>query len=175
MIRVRLSSRGEHVGTVTLDANGVAVGDTGYAQGLIAETGVLEPGAVPLRPADGERYLRAMPANFDNAYFWATFYDGDLIVEAAVARVERGHRAGRLTRGLHQAGTGTSGTRNPSSEVWSWNAHLPRTNLTRVTLCATTTEHNARRVGSGNGVPMMMRPAGIEPATSRSGGERSIP
>ena len=81
MIRVRLSSRGEHVGTVTLDANGVAVGDTGYAQGLIAETGVLEPGAVPLRPTDGERYLRAMPANFDNAYFWATFYDGDLIVK----------------------------------------------------------------------------------------------
>ena len=81
MIRVRLSSRGEHVGTVTLDANGVAVGDTGYAQGLIAEAGVLEPGVVPLRPTDGERYLRAMPANFDNAYFWATFYDGDLIVK----------------------------------------------------------------------------------------------
>ena len=81
LIRVRLSSRGERVGTVTLDANGVAVGDTRYAQGLIAETGVMEPGPVPLRPTDGERYLRAMPASFNNDYFWATFYDGDKVIK----------------------------------------------------------------------------------------------
>ena len=79
-IKVRLSSRGTRVGTVTVDANGVAVGDTAYAQGLIAETSVVEPGAVPLRPTDGERYMRAMPANFDNDYFWATFYDGDTVI-----------------------------------------------------------------------------------------------
>jgi hypothetical protein len=82
LIRVRVSSRGERVGTVTLDSNGVAVGDTPYAQGLIAETGVLEPGTVTsLRPSDGERYMRAMPASFDNAYFWATFYDGDTVIK----------------------------------------------------------------------------------------------
>ena len=66
---------------MTLDANDVAVGDTPYAQLLIAEAGVVEPGATPLGPGDGERFLRAMPASFDNAYFWATFYDGDSIVK----------------------------------------------------------------------------------------------
>ena len=75
MIHVRLFSQGEPTGTVTLDANGVAVADNPADQAFIETTGVMEPDTVtPLRPSDGERYLRALPANFQGAYFSATFY-----------------------------------------------------------------------------------------------------
>ena len=77
MVEVRLFSQGEHTGTVTLDEHGVAVADTASVQAFIEQTGVMEPDTVtPLSPSDGERYLRAMPANFHGAYFWAGFYDG---------------------------------------------------------------------------------------------------
>ena len=75
MIHVEFKHYGhDDVGVIALDADGVARADNSRDQAFIDSTRVMEPGPTPVTVRDGERYLRALPANFHGAYFWATFY-----------------------------------------------------------------------------------------------------
>ncbi len=92
MIEVRFTHTGsDSVGVIALNEHGVAVADNQGDQAFIATTHVMEPDTVkPLSPNDGERYLRALPANFYNAYFQATFYDDDKPVKQPWLRSQGG-------------------------------------------------------------------------------------
>lgn len=76
-MKVELHTQKGKVAEVSLNDDGVAVGSNATAQEILDHLAVVEPGnpPTPLRPRDGERYLRAMPLCVSGAYFWATLTD----------------------------------------------------------------------------------------------------
>lgn len=75
-MKVELHTQKGVVGEIVL-RDGVAVSDDDTGQSVIASTSIVEAGnpPKPLRPDDGERYLRALPLCISGAYFWATLSD----------------------------------------------------------------------------------------------------
>lgn len=71
-MRVELHNRNGVVAHVDL-VGGVAVGSNQIAERTMDETKIVEPGNPPklVKPADGERYLRALPVCLAGTYFWA--------------------------------------------------------------------------------------------------------
>lgn len=74
-MRVELFTEDGLVGEITLGQGDVCVGSNDLAARLMAETRVAAPGSPPVgvTPADGERYLRALPLTFRGPRFWAAF------------------------------------------------------------------------------------------------------
>jgi hypothetical protein len=70
-VKAELGTWTRKVGEVRLE-RGHAVGSNERTRRLIASTKIIEPGTLELlRPSDGERYLRALPATFRGAYLAA--------------------------------------------------------------------------------------------------------
>ena len=77
MIRVELHGWEGLKGEVRLEGSR-AVFSNDYARRLLEEMNVVEPGTVQrVTPEDGERYLRALPANFHGAYLRAVLVEDD--------------------------------------------------------------------------------------------------
>jgi hypothetical protein len=70
-VKVELGIWTRKVGEVRLE-RGHAVGSNDPTRRLVASTKIIEPGTLELlRPSDGERYVRALPATFRGAYLVA--------------------------------------------------------------------------------------------------------
>jgi hypothetical protein len=77
-VRVELHGWDGLKGVVLLE-RGCAVFSNDCTRRLLEDMKVVEPGTDPrpVRPEDGERYLRALPANFHGAYLWAVLIEDD--------------------------------------------------------------------------------------------------
>jgi hypothetical protein len=74
-VRVEIRSRGRLRGEVRL-VDGRAVGSTPSVRRILDEIVVVEPGTLAvLDPADGERYLRALPAALGGSYLRVAFIE----------------------------------------------------------------------------------------------------
>lgn len=75
-MRVELRDQQGTVATVTLGRGGAAVASDAANQRLLDSLAVVEPGTTDrLTAADGERYLRALPANLRGSYLWAVLVE----------------------------------------------------------------------------------------------------
>jgi len=74
-MKVQLRTWTDDVGEVRLES-GRAVGSNAHTRRLIASTKIIEPGTLELlRSGDGERYLRALPANLNGYYLTAVIVE----------------------------------------------------------------------------------------------------
>jgi hypothetical protein len=75
-VHVELRSQKGKVATVSIGRGGVARASDADNQRFLDELTVVEPGSTErVRPEDGERYLRALPANLRGSYLWAVLVE----------------------------------------------------------------------------------------------------
>jgi hypothetical protein len=75
MLRVELHNQDGVVGEVNVVA-GVATPSNDLARRTMQETKVVLPGPKPVRPENGEEYLRGLARCLDGTYFWAELKQG---------------------------------------------------------------------------------------------------
>lgn len=75
-MHVELRNQQGTVATVSLGRGGAAQASDAVNQRLLDDLAVVEPGSTDrLTPEDGERYLRALPANLRGSYLWAVLVE----------------------------------------------------------------------------------------------------
>jgi hypothetical protein len=71
-MKVVLHTNSGEAGTLRLDGSNV-VADSPAGESVLQHNVIVEPDTlVKLTPDKGERYLRAVPANLNGTYFWAS-------------------------------------------------------------------------------------------------------